>query len=255
MEKDNLSEIKAKRGNNKRVPKHLEEVFYQTISFYPELQQTYIIVVENKFYGIQHTLRAYPPLLSLFNKAKNRVYPIVINTNKGIPISFYDLSKDQQQGILAHEMAHILEYSQLTSIQLVQFSLRFTFSKTFTEHMEKNIDKTAIARWCGESILSQRIFFAQQSNDQAHTEYVDKIYLNPEQIQEEMKKYPHIYKDISTISIQNIKSKPSHTNKPFHQRKHTMQTIYGFLVAIMEMIWLIYIQRMHKKPNRYQTHN
>ena len=39
---------------NKRVPKHLEEVFYETISFFPELKDAYIIVVESKFYGTQH---------------------------------------------------------------------------------------------------------------------------------------------------------------------------------------------------------
>ena len=246
---NNIQEIKKNRSKNKRVPKHLEEVFYQTIAFYPELKETYIIVVENKFYGIQHTLRAYPPLLSLFNKAENRVYPIVINTNKDIPISFYDLNKAQQQGIFAHEMAHIVEYAQLTSCQLVQFSLRFAFSKTFTENMEKSVDKEAIARWRGEQLLSQRIFFAQHSGNQSHTEYVDQLYLNPEQISEEMKKYPDIYKDISNISIRNLKPKTSNSTKPFPKRKHTIQTIFGFLVALMEMIWLIYILRIHKSHN------
>ncbi|MEI7563199.1 MAG: hypothetical protein WCJ39_06130 [bacterium] len=239
--------IKAKRGKNKRVPQHLEEVFYQTIAFYPELKENYIIVVENKFYGIQHTLRAYPPLLSLFNKTKNRVYPIVINTNKGIPISFYDLNKAQQQGIFAHEMAHIVEYAQLTSFQLVKFSFRFAFSKTFTEKMEKDVDKMAIAKGCGEYLLAQRTFFKQQSTDQAHTEYVDQLYLNPDQIQQEMKKYPDIYPNIRNNSTQNLAPKTSNRSKPFPKRKHILQTIRAFTIAIVEMMRLIYIQRMHKK--------
>lgn len=246
MKKNTTDDIKKIRGKNKRVPKHLEEVFYQTIAFYPELKETYIIVVENKFYGIQHTLRAYPPLLSLFNKAKNRVYPIVINTNKDIPISFYDLNKEQQQGIFAHEMAHIVEYAQLTSWQLVQFSLRFAFSKTFTENMEKEVDKMAIAKGCGEYLLAQRTFFKQQNSDQKHTEYVDYLYLSPKQIQQEMKKYPDIYTDIKGNSTQNLTPKTSNTTKPFPKRKHILQTIRAFTIAIVEMMWLIYIQRIHK---------
>ncbi len=248
----NINEIKKIRGKNKRVPKHLEEVFYQTITFYPELKETYIIVVENKFYGIQHTLRAYPPLLSLFNKAKNRVYPIVINTNKDIPISFYDLSKEQQQGIFAHEMAHIVEYVQLTSFQLVNFSLRFAFSKTFTEKMEKAVDKMAIAKGCGEYLLAQRTSLKQKNTDQAHSEYVDHLYLNPKQIQQEMKKYPDIYPDTRNNSTQNLAPKTSNPFKPFPKRKHTIQTIWAFIIAITEMMRLIYIQRMHKKSNRYK---
>ncbi|MEI8091063.1 MAG: hypothetical protein WCG98_02165 [bacterium] len=88
------------RAKNKRIPKHLEDVFYETIKFYPELKDTYIIVVESKFYGTQHTLRSYPPLLSLLNKRKNRIYPILININEDIPLSFNALSPRQQQGIL-----------------------------------------------------------------------------------------------------------------------------------------------------------
>jgi FMN phosphatase YigB (HAD superfamily) len=85
------------RKTNKRVPKHLEEVFYKTIAYFPELKESYIIVVESKFYGVQHTLRSYPPFLSLLNKRKDRVYPIAINTNKDIPLSFYSLTREQQQ--------------------------------------------------------------------------------------------------------------------------------------------------------------
>jgi len=244
--------IKSKRGKHKRVPKHLEEVFYQTLAFYPELKETYIIVVENKFYGIQHTLRAYPPLLSLLHKRKSRVYPIVINTNRDIPISFYNLSKEQQQGIFAHEMAHIVEYRGLTPLQVISFCLHFAFSKKFTCEMEQRVDKIAIAKGCGEYLLAQRIFFAQENKDQAHSEYVDHVYLNPKEIQQEMKKYPDIYPDIKDNTTQNLKPKTSNTTKPFPKRKHILQTIRAFTIAIVEMMRLIYIQRMHKKPNWYE---
>lgn len=134
------------RGKNKRVPKHLEEIFYDTIKHYPELKESYLIVVESKFYGIQHTLRAYPPFLSLPNKKKNRVYPIAINTNKNIPLSFYSLSKDEQKGILAHEMAHTIAYTKMSSREIILFGLRFAFSKTFTRETERNTDKLAIEK-------------------------------------------------------------------------------------------------------------
>jgi hypothetical protein len=69
--KNPLGKIKQIYGKNKIAQKSLEEVFYNAIPHYPGLKNTYYFVVNTKFYGIQHTLRAYPPLFSLFSKRKN----------------------------------------------------------------------------------------------------------------------------------------------------------------------------------------
>ena len=63
-----------------------------------------------------------------------------------IYLSFYSLSRDEQKGILAHEMAHTLAYTRMSSRQIMLFGLRFAFSKNFTRETEHNTDKLAIEK-------------------------------------------------------------------------------------------------------------
>lgn len=219
----NIEEIKRTFGKNKVVPKHLEELFYGTIAHYPELKDTYLIVVENKFYGIQHTLRAYPPLLSLLNKKKNRVYPIVINTNNNIAVPFLSLATDEQKGLLGHEFAHTVDYSNRTSLQLVGFSFMFSLSTKFVHKLEKNTDEIAYKRGFREYILK----FKKEALERSSSYY--------EKYQEV------IYND---KKIRGYKS-------TLFSIKHSLNTAIGFLVALEEMMVLIYIKKIHKKGQNH----
>lgn len=235
--------------HNKRVPRHLEEVFYKTISYFPDLKESYIIVVESKFYGVQHTLRSYPPFLSLINKRKDRVYPIAINTNKDIPLSFCSLTIEQQQWILSHEMAHIVKYSRLSSRQIVVFWLRFAFSRRFLSSMEQATDRLAIARWCGNFLLAQRTYFWQTAKHTDYAKSMDAVYLNPTKIREEMKKYPQIYRDIDQTQAPHKTVAHIKREKNISSIEHGIKSIIWFITAISEMIRLVYFRRMHKKIN------
>jgi len=212
-------EIKKIFGKNKVVPKHLEQLFYETIVYYPELKDTHIIVVENKFYGIQHTLRSYPPLLSLLNNKKDRVIPIVINTNKNTPIPFYSLSKEEQKGILAHEMAHVLDYTKRSATELLGLSYMFCFSKDFIQKLEKNTDNVAISRGFEDDILKFRNH--AKENSTSSYKYYEKIIYEVNKIN-----------TLKTLRFSVL---------------HTINTALGFLVAFEEMIVLIYIKKIHKQ--------
>ena len=250
---ENLSieEIKKEWGKNKVVPKHVEEVFYRAISHYPELKNVYLFVVEEKFYGIQHTLRCYPPLLSLFSKKENRVIPIVVNSRKNIALSFYPLSKEHKIGILAHEMGHICEYLPLSSWELVLLGLHFAFSKKYIYNFEQNADKFAIKRGCGEYLLEERERFSEKASGH-YVNYAQTVYMSPAEILEEMKKYPNLY-DLEKLQNLKIIHAPLSFvgQKSFPKISHALKTMYGFLVAWIEMMNLVYLKKIHKKPNWY----
>ena len=251
QENISIEEIKKEWGKNKVVPKYIEEVFYRAISHYPELKDVYLFVVEEKFYGIQHTLRCYPPLLSLFSKKENRVIPIVINKHKNIAMSFNTLSKEHKIGILAHEMGHICEYLPLSSWELVLLGLRFAFSKKFIYNLEQNADKFAISRGCGEYLLEERERFAERASG-LYVNYAHTVYMSPAEIVGEMKKYPDLY---DLVKLQNMKVSyvpESYVGqKSFHKTSHALKTVYGFLIAWIEMVNLVYLKKIHKKPNWY----
>ncbi len=214
-----IEQIKKAFSKNKVVPKHLENLFYETIAHYPELKDTYLFVKETKFYGVQHTLRAYPPLLSLPNKREDRVYPIVININRNVPISFYSLSEEQQRGVFAHEMAHIADYTKRTSLQIIGLLFNLIISRAFVKKFENSTDKTAIARGLGKYLSEFR-------------EYVPKkpksaygLYRNV------------IYKDTSIRGWRSY----------LFSIKYTVVNIYSFFPAITEMMVLVYVKKIHKK--------
>lgn len=251
QENISIEEIKKEWGKNKVIPKHVEEVFYRAIAHYPELKNAYIFVVEERFYGIQHTLRCYPPLLSLFWKKENQVIPIVINTHKNIAMPFDSLSEEHKIGILAHEMGHICEYLPLSSWELVLLGLRFAFSKKFIYKFEKNADKFAISRGCGEYLLEERECFSEKACG-LYVNYAHTVYMSPAEILEEMKKYPNLYDlvKLQSLKISNV-SKSYVGQKSFPKISHALKTVYGFLIAWIEMMNLVYLKKIHKKPNWY----
>ena len=222
----------------------MEELLYTTIAHYPELKDTYIIVVETKFYGVQHTLRSYPPLLSLPNKHKDRVYPIVINNDKNIPNSFYSLSREEQLGIFAHELAHMLDYANRTSPQIIGFCFNW-LSKKFVCKLEQATDKTVIRRGLGNSLLLYREKILKKVDPHLEA-YFQSIYLNPDEIRNE--------KDNKITYFHNQKTpSKSDTKKQglIGGRLYSIITALSFFPAIGQMMYLVWIRKMHKKPDWY----
>lgn len=213
-----LEEIKRAFSKNKVVPKDLEDLFYETIAHYPELKETYLFIKETKFYGVQHTLRAYPPLLSLPNKKEDRVYPIVININKNVPIPFYSLTQEQQKGILAHEMAHIADYTKRTSLQIIGLLLNLVISKKFVKKFENSTDQTAIKRGLGNSLSEFRRHVIKENSSYGFYQGV-------------------IYKDAPILGWKSFS----------FNIKYSILNVWSFFPAITEMMVLVYIKKIHKR--------
>ena len=246
-----LEEAKKLWVKNKVIPPHLEDVLYETLRHYPELKETYLIVVETQFYGVQHSLRSYPPLLSLPNKRADRVYPIVFNTNKKIPNGFYALSGTEQKGILAHELAHILDYTKRTSPQIIGFAFTVWLSKKFIRDIEHATDKTAIMRNCGDYLLAYREK-ALDSVSPRLKMYLETIYLKPGEIVAEEKA-----NHLPTQGAEVIRKPPGaekKTGKPkiVEGIFYSLVTALSFFPAIIQMMYLVWIRNMHKKPNWYK---
>ncbi len=238
-----LDEIKKIWGKNKIIPKHLEDIFYQSMAYYPELIETHFIVVETRFYGAKHTLRAYPPLLSLPNKRKDRVYPVVINTDKKVPISFYSLTHEEKLGALAHELAHTVDYTKRTSLQIIGVSFNVWVSKNFIKKFERSIDLTAVKRGCGKFLFS----FNMKKISQVEKNQCDDLvtpYLRPEEIESS---------NVSNESPSELDQVTAGIHSPVISKiLYATRTALSFFPAIGQMMYLVYIRKMHKKPDWYK---
>jgi hypothetical protein len=105
----------------KKSPQKFKSVFEKALSCFPELHDTYVWIHEKSLFGVQHTLRAYPPFVVLHWPKKKWVYPIVINKNKTKNLSFYNLTQDEQVGLILHELSHISVYIKCTRMDIAKY--------------------------------------------------------------------------------------------------------------------------------------
>lgn len=228
-----LEEAKKLWKKNKIIPPHLEDVFYSVMTAYPEMKETYFIVVETKFYGTKHALRAYPPLLSLPNKRRDRVYPVVINTDKSLPYSFYEMTDDEKRGVLAHELAHTVDYMNRTSPAILGACWEVWLSKKFVQKLEQVTDRTAILRGYGKFLEAYRKRVLAAAEEKYRND-VQSTYLTPEE-----------------IAGQSTKEKDLGGHSLAYRMLYATRTALSFFPAIGEMMYLVYIKKIHKKPNWY----
>ena len=156
------------------------------------------------------------------------MYPIVINTNKHTPNSFYDFSLDEQKGILAHELAHILDYTNRTSSQIIGLTFNW-FSKKFVQKLEHSTDQTAISRGYSKHLSASRKRIFEKIKKQKS--YFESVYLTANEI-EGKEKHPT-------------------KRKRTYKAAHLVITLFSFIPAMSYMIYLVSIKKMHKKPNWY----
>ncbi|MFZ4648917.1 MAG: hypothetical protein ACOYMB_04825 [Patescibacteria group bacterium] len=240
---------------HKKSPKKFLESFKKALSFFPELRDVYVYICETKFYGVQHTLRAYPPLVTLHWPKSAWVYPITINKNKNINISFSDLSDDQQIGYLVHELSHIFTYQNFSRKDILLFSLKYAYDKKFVRSIEEDTDLEAIARGAGAYLLSGRIFSSTYRKSKPYRETED-TYVSSDYLFENLKKYPEFYSlDIIEDCASKLeekkeldKSRYSIQNISFTQKlRHSIKTIFAFFPGFFGMFYSITLKKRHFK--------
>jgi hypothetical protein len=174
---------------NKKCSNKFLKAFTKALSFYPELKNIYIIIYETKLNGVQHTLRAYPPLVTLHWSKSNWVYPIVINKKNNINLSFYNLNFEEQVGLLSHELSHISTYVGYSIKDVIKFSTKYALNKIFVKKIEKETDLDVIKRGLGLYLLKSRIAYDNFRKYKKYEETED-TYLTTTEIISYLKKIP-----------------------------------------------------------------
>jgi len=125
------------------------------LAYYPELKNCRIKFVDSGKSKIAH--QAIPSFLSCLKLKKNRTYLIRIASDQYGELDstlFQNLEFESQVGVLGHELAHILDYNDESSISILFKGLKYQFSKTFRTKYERETNEEAISRDLGSQILS-----------------------------------------------------------------------------------------------------
>ena len=168
-------------SNNSIIPeKYSNEISY-TLQFYPELENTTIIFKEKE---IKHTMESRPRLNFIFLPEQKHIYQIIMNngTTEKNGILIENLNSTQKIGVIAHELAHIIDYKTKTDFGIIFLGIGYLFtdSRTKTEH---RIDEITINHSLGEELISFEIYASNPNNtNENYRKTKDKYYYSVENL-------------------------------------------------------------------------
>lgn len=178
---EQIKTLKQEYSNNKTIPEEFELATLIALSSYPELKDTEIEFITK---GIKTTMAARPKMNLIFKKRSARTYRIFINNDRekleGVLLS--EIPFDAQVGVIAHELAHILDYSQKSTFTIIGNGIAY-LSKSYRSNFEKETDYLTIERGFGWQV-HHFCQYLHSSPDvpKSYKKYKKSVYFTPEEI-------------------------------------------------------------------------
>jgi len=155
--------------------------FHQAIIHYPELCH---LKIQLRYGRTKTTMAALPNMLSVFRKCDKRTYKVVVNKNqrKTQARLIYSVPFNACTGVMGHELAHILDYSNKSGWQIAWMGIRY-LGKKYRRNVERQTDLTAIERGFGWQVYHYSHFVIHEAViDEKYRRYKLDIYMKPEEI-------------------------------------------------------------------------
>ncbi len=178
-------EMKKEFGINKFFLPETELPAIIALSFYPELKNTHI---KFEFKKIATTMAARPELISIVKT--QRSYVIYVNSDVAVTgaVSYSELNLKQQIGIIAHELAHIVDFEKRSNISVLSCGILYKCLNTYHKKMERATDELVINKGLGNELYAFTYYVLNQSSaSESYINFKKKNYLLPEEIKQKMK--------------------------------------------------------------------
>lgn len=167
------------------IPKIIEKEALVALSYYPQLKNTEI---EFRFKDNikKSTMLAQPVFGSLLKSKKKRRYLILMSKKfkiSGKEFKTTDVDSDILVGWLGHELGHILDYQNRSSLNLLWFGIKYSLSDNYIKESERAADSYAVASGMGDYILKTKNFILNNAEiDATYKARIIKYYLSPAEI-------------------------------------------------------------------------
>jgi hypothetical protein len=175
-----------KFATNKIIPHEIRSLTLEALSYYPELMDTKIeFQFKNNIHG--SVMQAQPKVGSLFVHNKdNRAYRIKISRYLFLednPLPIEELPKDVFLGWIGHELGHITDYLERSSLNLLGFGVQYYLSNAFVTRAEIAADSYAVAYGLGDKIIATKNYVLNHEKlPVAYKEKIQALYLSPGEI-------------------------------------------------------------------------
>ncbi len=174
-------------NSQQKIPNSIANEVKIALSYYPELTNTSI---EFKFKKNikKSTMQAQPKIVSFFKSKKNRRYIILISETFKISDKKFmtkHIPSDILIGWLGHELGHIMDYQNRSTLNLIWFGLKYLFSEKHMVEAERAADTFAVNHGMEDYILKTKDFILNHADiSPLYKARIKRFYLSPEEIME-----------------------------------------------------------------------
>lgn len=160
---------------HRKLAKELEKEIKEAAKHYPELAD-YVILFRFSKINRQSFMLAQPRLRSLIFPKRKRQFEILINKKKFVDNAMFEDGRIPSEiiiGWIGHELGHIKDYINRSSLNLMWFGLKYSTDKKFLMKAEVDADRNAVHAGLIEYLVTSKKFgrnpkyFAQS--------YIDKL--------------------------------------------------------------------------------
>jgi hypothetical protein len=179
FEKNHI-DLREEFGQHKNFIDKVELPALIALSFFPELKNTHITFEYRK---IKTTMSTRPHLGQFL--MSNRSYVIYINSHaKDIGgVSFDELGLQEQIGIIAHELSHIVDYQKRKTFSMMKCGLYYSIFNHYHRTLERNTDMLVIQKGLAHQLYAFSNYVLNKSSaSPEYKEFKRKNYLSPEEI-------------------------------------------------------------------------
>lgn len=145
-------------GVNKIMPAEFEKQIIAALSYYPELKETKITFLLQK--GNSGVIETRPEWMSVFKNSKRRAYLVFFgdSSQRYTPqFMFRNSTVNGQVGIIGHELAHILYFSQKNTFGMLKTGIAHLSTK-YMDNFENKTDSICIERGLGYQLIDWNIY-------------------------------------------------------------------------------------------------
>ena len=133
-------------------------------------------------------MQAQPDFKSFFQTRRNRKYYILISERFHIEheeFSIMDVDDEVLIGWLGHELGHVMDYRDRSSLGMLIFGVKYLFSKKFLKEVERTADRYAVKHGMYQYILATKNFILNNTSiTPKYKNRIKELYLSPEEIME-----------------------------------------------------------------------
>jgi len=173
---------------NKTIP-YAEAI--SALRYFPELKDTEI-TFKFKDNIQKSTMQAQPTWKSFFKPKQNRAYIILMSRTIQIEdeeFSIDDIPSDVIIGWLGHELGHVLDYRERSSVGMLFFGIKYLFSPAHIKEVERTADLYAISHGMGDYILKTKNFILDHAAiSEKYKRRIRSFYMSPEEVMELIQK-------------------------------------------------------------------